>query len=492
MIRKFAVAVFALALSALAITSLPQFASNVLAQPNVGSGPTQVLPDFADLADRAGPAVVGIRTTARAGTGQSALPFPDIDENDPMFEFFRRFFPNPPQQPQPRQGPQQPAPRRDIPRGLGSGFILSPDGYIMTNAHVVRGADDITVTTSDRREFKAKVIGADTRTDVALIKVDATGLPAVRMGDPNKLRVGEWVIAIGSPFGLENTVTAGIVSAKSRDTGDFLPFIQTDVAVNPGNSGGPLINMRGEVVGINSQIFTTSGAYNGISFAIPIDEANNVQQQLRTAGRVIRGRIGVGIEAVSRDVATAVGLSKPQGAVVNNVDKDGPAQKAGVEAGDIILRFDGKPIDRASDLPRFVGGTKPGSTVNMTVYRKGNQRELPITVVELPAERLAAARGGQEAPKPAAAANVLGLAVTDIAADKLKELGLRGGVQVDGAEGLAAASGVRTGDLILQLNNADVQNTRQFNDAVAKLDTKRDVAVLVRRGEAARFVIIRR
>ena len=491
MIRKFAVALFALTLGAVAVTSLPQFAPNVSAQPTTGSGPTQVLPDFADLADRAGPAVVGVRTTARAGAGQSALPFPDIDENDPMFEFFRRFFPNPPQQPQPRQGPQQPAPRRDVPRGLGSGFILSPDGYIMTNAHVVRGADDITVTTSDRREFKAKVIGADTRTDVALLKVDATGLPAVRMGDPNKLRVGEWVIAIGSPFGLENTVTAGIVSAKSRDTGDFLPFIQTDVAVNPGNSGGPLINMRGEVVGINSQIFTTSGAFNGISFAIPIDEANNVQQQLRTSGRVIRGRIGVGIEAVSREVALAVGLSKPQGAVVNNVDKEGPAQKAGVEAGDIILRFDGKPIDRASDLPRFVGGTKPGSTVNMTVYRKGNQRELPITVVELPAERIASARG-QDAPKPTAAANVLGLAVTDIAADKLKELGLRGGVQVEGAEGLAAASGVRTGDLILQLNNADVQNTRQFSEAVAKLDAKRDVAVLVRRGEAARFVIIRR
>ena len=488
---RLAAAVFALALGALAITSIPQFTSDVSAQPNVGSAPTQVLPDFADLAERVGPAVVGVRTTARAGTGQSALPFPDIDENDPMYEFFRRFFPNPPQQPQPRQGPQQPAPRRDVPRGLGSGFILSPDGYVMTNAHVVRGADDITVTTSDRREFKAKVIGADTRTDVALLKVEATGLQAVRMGDPNKLRVGEWVIAIGSPFGLENTVTAGIVSAKSRDTGDFLPFIQTDVAVNPGNSGGPLINMRGEVVGINSQIFTTSGAYNGISFAIPIDEANNVQQQLRTSGRVIRGRIGVGIEAVSRDVATAIGLAKPQGAVVTSVDKDGPAQKAGVEAGDVILRFDGRPIERASDLPRVVGSTKPGSAVNMTVFRKGKERELPITVVELPAERVASARS-PDAAKPGAAANVLGLAVSDIPGDRLKELNLRGGVQVDAAEGLAAASGVRAGDLILQLNNVDVQNTRQFNDAVAKLDPKRDVAVLVRRADATRFVIIRR
>ncbi|HVE89481.1 MAG TPA: Do family serine endopeptidase, partial [Burkholderiaceae bacterium] len=405
---------------------------------------------------------------------------------------FRRFFPNPPQQPQPRQGPQQPAPRRDLPRGLGSGFILSPDGYVMTNAHVVRGGDDITVTTSDRREFKAKVIGADTRTDVALLKIEATGLPAVRLGDPNKLRVGEWVVAIGSPFGLENTVTAGIVSAKSRDTGDFLPFIQTDVAVNPGNSGGPLINMRGEVVGINSQIFTTSGAFNGISFAIPIDEANNVQQQLRTAGRVIRGRIGVGIEAVSREVATAIGLKGPQGAIVTSVDKDGPAQKAGVEPGDVILRFDGKAIDRASDLPRFVGGTKPGSAVNMTVYRKGNERQLPITVVELPAEtRVASARPSesQRAPSPA---NVLGLGVSNLSAERQKELGLRSGVQVDSVDGVAAASGLRAGDLILQLNNVDVQNAQQFNEAVAKLDAKRDVAVLVRRGDASRFVIIRR
>ncbi|MGH6609352.1 MAG: trypsin-like peptidase domain-containing protein, partial [Burkholderiaceae bacterium] len=331
MIRRFAIAVFALALGAGVLTTLPQLTNDVSAQPNVGSAPTQVLPDFADLADRAGPAVVGIRTTARAGGAQGALPFPDIDENDPMFEFFRRFFPNPPQQPQPRQGPQPQVPPREVPRGLGSGFILSPDGYIMTNAHVVRGADDITVTTSDRREFKAKLIGADTRTDVALIKIEATGLPAVRIGDPNKLRVGEWVIAIGSPFGLENTVTAGIVSAKSRETGEFLPFIQTDVAVNPGNSGGPLINMRGEVVGINSQIFTRTGAYSGISFAIPIDEANNVQQQLRTSGRVIRGRIGVGIEPVSREVANALGLKTVQGAVVTNVEKDSPAQKAGIE-----------------------------------------------------------------------------------------------------------------------------------------------------------------
>ncbi len=265
----------------------------VLMTPDAQAQTAQALPDFADLAEKAGPAVVNIRTTARVAPSAGALPFPDIDENDPMYEFFRRFFPNPPQQ-GPRQGPpgqgQGPGPRRDVPRGLGSGFILSADGYVLTNAHVVEGADDITVTLTDRREFKGKVIGADRRTDVALVKIEASALPTVKVGDPNRLRVGEWVVAIGSPFGLENTVTAGIVSAKARETGEFLPFIQTDVAVNPGNSGGPLLNMRGEVIGINSQIFTTSGGYNGISFAIPIDEAMNVQQQLRSSGRVIRGR----------------------------------------------------------------------------------------------------------------------------------------------------------------------------------------------------------
>jgi serine protease Do len=479
MLRKLALALFA---SLMAIT-LPLVPSS-----DVAAQATQTLPDFADLAERAGPAVVGIRTTARVGGQAGGLPFPDIDENDPMYEFFRRFFPNPPQQ-GPRQ--QQPGPRRNVPRGLGSGFIVSADGYLLTNAHVVEGADEITVTLSDRREFKAKLLGADRRTDVALLKIEATGLPVAKIGDSNKLRVGEWVIAIGSPFGLENTVTAGIVSAKGRETGEYLPFIQTDVAVNPGNSGGPLINMRGEVVGINSQIFTTSGAYAGISFAIPIDEAMNVQQQLRTSGRVIRGRIGVGIETVSRDVAEAIGLGKSVGALVNSVDKDGPAAKAGVEPGDVITRFDGKPIERSTDLPRIVGGTKPGATVPMTVFRKGSSRELKVTVAELQPDQPRAARG-QDAPKPAVPSNALGLVVSDLPADKLKELGIKGGVQVDGVDGLAAAAGIRQGDIITQLNAAEVQNARTFNDAVAKLDAKKDVAVLVRRGDASRFIVIRR
>ena len=478
MLRKFGTAILA-PLLALVLPLMPLDASGQA---------MQTLPDFADLAERAGPAVVGIRTTARIGGQQGALPFPDIDENDPMYEFFRRFFPNPPQQ-GPRQ--QQPGPRRNVPRGLGSGFIIAPDGYLLTNAHVVEGADEITVTLSDRREFKAKLLGADRRTDVALLKIEANGLPAVRIGDSNKLRVGEWVIAIGSPFGLENTVTAGIVSAKGRETGEYLPFIQTDVAVNPGNSGGPLINMRGEVIGINSQIFTTSGAFAGISFAIPIDEAMSVQQQLRTSGRVIRGRIGVGIEGVSRDVAEAIGLGKPAGALVNSVDKDGPAAKAGVEAGDVITRFDGKPIERSTDLPRIVGGTKPGSTVPMQVFRKGSQRELKVTVAELQPDQTPT-RGTREPPKPAAPTNALGLVVSDLTADKQKELGLKAGVQVDGVDGLAAAAGLRQGDVITQLNSSEVQNARQFNEAVAKLDPKKDVAVLVRRGDASRFIVIRR
>ncbi len=480
MLRRFAAALFA----PLLVLATPLLAPTAQAQA------TQVLPDFADLAERAGPAVVNIRTTARVAANAGALPFPDIDENDPMYEFFRRFFPNPPQQ-GPRQGPNQ-GPRRDVPRGLGSGFIISADGYVLTNAHVVEGADDITVTLADRREFKGKVMGADRRTDVALVKIEATGLPSIKIGDPNKVRVGEWVAAIGSPFGLENTVTAGIVSAKARETGEFLPFIQTDVAVNPGNSGGPLLNMRGEVIGINSQIFTTSGGYNGISFAIPIDEAMSVQQQLRAGGRVIRGRIGVGIEGVSREVAEAIGLgAPPRGAMVNSVEKDGPAAKAGLEPGDVILRFDGRAIERSSDLPRIVGGTKPGTNSTVTVFRKGAQRDLKVQVAEMPQDRPRNART-TETPKPAAPANALGLGVSDVSAEKMKELGINGGIQVDAVDGLAASAGLRPGDIITQMNSTDVQNARQFNEAVAKLDPKKDVAVLVRRGEASRYVIIRR
>jgi serine protease Do len=316
--------------------------------------PVMGLPDFADLVDKAGPAVVNIRTTERVRLGQGG------GGDEEMQEFLRRFFGGqmPPRGGRGgRGGPQQPQ-EEEVQRGVGSGFIISDDGYVMTNAHVVEGADEVTVTLTDRREFKAKVLGADKRSDVALLKVEARNLPSLRIGDSNRIRVGEWVIAIGSPFNLENTVTAGIISAKARDTGEYLPLIQSDVAVNPGNSGGPLINMRGEVIGINSQIATLSGAYNGISFAVPIDEVMRVADQIKKTGKVTRGRLGVQISEVTRDVAESLGLGRARGAEVAMVEPGGPAEKAGVKVGDIILKFNGKDIEKSSDLPRQVGGTR--------------------------------------------------------------------------------------------------------------------------------------
>src|SRR4249919_2658463 len=310
------------------------------------------LPDFTDLAEKQGPTVVNISTT-QTRERRASPQVPNLEEDDPLYDFFRRFVPRPP-------GPGGQGPRDFESRSLGSGFIISADGYVLTNAHVVDAADEITVSLTDKREFKARVIGADKRTDLALIKIDAAGLPAVRMGDPNRLKVGEWVVAIGSPFCFASTVTAGIVSAKGRSLPqeNFVPFIQTDVAINPGNSGGPLFNMRGEVIGVNSQIYSRTGGFMGLSFAIPIDVANDIAQQLRTSGKVTRGRIGVVIQPVTKELADGFGLARPQGALVNSVEKGGPAEKAGIEAGDVILRFDGKPIATSEDLPRIVGGTR--------------------------------------------------------------------------------------------------------------------------------------
>jgi serine protease Do len=459
------------------------------------------LPDFADLVERTGPAVVNIRTTERArANGPAAGPGPQmpegLDENDPFYEFFRRFFP-------PRQGPGPgaPGPRGrgeggEVPRGVGSGFIISADGFLLTNHHVVEGADEIYVTLTDKRELKGRLIGSDRRTDVALVKIEGTALPVLKIGDPARLRVGEWVVAIGSPFGLDNTVTAGIVSAKGRDTGDYLPFIQTDVAVNPGNSGGPLLNMRGEVVGINSQIYSRTGGFMGISFAIPIDEAMRVGEQLRTAGRVTRGRIGVGIAEVTKDVADPLGLPRAAGALVRNVEAGGPAEKGGIEVGDIILRYDGKPIERSTDLPRLVGNTKPGSKVPVTVWRKGANRDLSVTVAEMQAEQTARGPGGgrpQQSPGsgPAPTSNALGLVVTDIPEERKAQLRIKGGVLVETVEGLASRAGLRPGDVILSMNNQDVTSARQFNEAVGKLDRTKTQILLVRRGESAQFVPIR-
>ncbi|HEX6705378.1 MAG TPA: DegQ family serine endoprotease [Albitalea sp.] len=447
------------------------------------------LPDFTDLVEKVGPAVVNIRTTERVRAGRGGSP--EMDED--LLEFFRRFgvpIPGQPQNPPRRGQPQQPQPDAEPQaRGVGSGFILSNDGFVMTNAHVVDGADEVIVTLTDRREFKARIIGADKRTDVALVKIDAAGLPAVRIGDVNRLKVGEWVIAIGSPFGLANTVTAGIVSAKGRDTGDFLPFIQTDVAINPGNSGGPLINMRGEVVGINSQIYSRSGGFMGISFAIPIDEATRVSEQLRVSGRVIRGRIGVQIDQVTKEVAESIGLGKPVGALVRSVEGGGPAEKAGIEAGDIITKFDGRAIDKAGDLPRIVGGTKPGSRATLQVFRRGNYRDLSVTVAELEDEQQR--RSADTPPKPQATVSTLGMAVSELTESQKRELKVKNGVRIESADGAAARSGLREGDVILSLDNTEITSAKQFESVVAKVDKSKPVNVLVKRGDWVNYVVIR-
>ena len=454
---------------------------------------TRTLPDFTDLVDQVGPSVVNIRTVEkvaqRGGNGE-------MDEE--MQEFFRRFF-GQPLPGVPRQGPRQNRPQQpqeeERPRGVGSGFILTPDGYVMTNAHVDEDASEVLVTLPDKREFKAKIVGADKRTDVAVVKIEATGLPAVKVGDISKLRVGEWVMAIGSPFGLENTVTAGIVSAKQRDTGEYLPFIQTDVAINPGNSGGPLINMRGEVVGINSQIYSRSGGFMGISFSIPIDEAIRVSDQLRTSGRVSRGRIGVQIDQVTKDVAEAIGLGKPQGALVRGVEAGSPGEKAGVEPGDVITKFDGKPIEKPSDLPRLVGNTKPGTKSTLTVFRRGASRDLSVTIAEIepdkPGKRASDRDEPAQKPPASAAAKSLGLAVSDLTDAQKKELKVKGGVKVDAATDAAARAGLREGDIIMAVGNIEISNAREFESAVGKSDKSKALSVLFRRGDWAQYALIR-
>jgi serine protease Do len=447
------------------------------------------LPDFTDLAEKQGPTVVNISTTqARERRSSSQSPGPNLEEDDPLYDFFRRFVPRPP-------GPGGQAPRDFETRSLGSGFIISSDGYVLTNAHVVDAADEITVSLTDKREFKARVIGADKRTDLALIKIDATGLPAVRMGDPNRLRVGEWVVAIGSPFGFSSTVTAGIVSAKGRSLPqeNFVPFIQTDVAINPGNSGGPLFNMRGEVVGINSQIYSRTGGFMGLSFAIPIDVAMDVQGQLRQYGRVSRGRIGVVIQEVSKELAESFGLTKPVGALVNAVEKGGPAEKAGVEAGDIIMKFDGKSVSTSNELPRIVGGTKPGSKASIELWRKGATKEITVTVGELPEDRVAS-RSERKGRPPETAANRLGFVVVDLTAEQKRDLKIGGGVIVDEVRNSRRAD-VRTGDVITAVTSrgqtTDVRSTEQFNKVLAQLDPGTTLTLHVRRGESNLFVTVK-
>ncbi|WP_031363440.1 DegQ family serine endoprotease [Caballeronia sordidicola] len=493
------------------------------------------LPDFTTLVDKVGPSVVNIRTTTRVSSSSDlrGLP-PGMDEGD-MSEFFRRFFgiPMPGTPGSPRGGggsgggnggnggngggnggsgggdqggsdngssqgnrsaPQDSPDNQDNSEqssGVGSGFIMSADGYVMTNAHVVDDADTIYVTLTDKREFKAKLIGVDERTDVAVVKIQATSLPAITVGDSNKVRVGEWVLAIGSPFGLDNTVTAGIVSAKGRDTGDYLPFIQTDVAVNPGNSGGPLINMAGEVIGINSQIYSRTGGFMGISFAIPIDEAMRVADQLKTTGKVTRGRIAVAIGEVTKEVADSLGLPKAQGALVSSVEAGGPADKAGIQPGDIILKYNGHDVSTATDLPRMVGDTKPGTKSTITVWRKGQSRDLPITIAEMQPDKVAKTEAKKAQPPKASASNTLGIAVSEIPADQKKALKLTNGVMVDAVEGPAARAGFQKGDIILRIGDTDITSAKQFDAVAQNVDPSKMVAVLVRRGDNTQFVPLR-
>ena len=438
------------------------------AAPASVAGPSAVLPDFADLVAKQGPAVVHISTVQDMKKTAGRMPpgMPDLDELPP---FFRGF---------PMPGPQQRGPAM----GMGSGFIVSADGIVLTNAHVVADADEVTVRLTDKREFKAKVLGSDKRTDVAVLKIDAKDLPTVRIGNAESTRVGEWVVAIGAPYGLDNTVTSGIVSAKARALPgeSIVPFIQTDAAVNPGNSGGPLFNLKGEVIGINSQIFSRSGGFQGLAFAIPIDVAMNVKDQIQTTGKVSHGRLGVTIQEVNQALADNFGLPKPQGALVGSVVKGGPAAKAGIEPGDVILKFDGKEIGRSSELPSLVAQTKPGATATIEIWRDGRAKELKATVGEIEDKATVASAA------PEAAQGKLGVAVRPLTADEKKKADAPNGVVVEDVAGAAAKAGVRPGDVIVAVNNTPIRSPEQLRELIGKAG--KTVALLVQRDDARIFI----
>ena len=458
--------------------------------PAAAQGRTGLLPDFTDLYERQGPAVVSVDVTQKARKQR----FPDISEDDPFYEFFRRFGQIP------RNGPGGGQQREFETQSTGSGFIISPDGYIVTNAHVVDDASEVTVRLSDKREFVAKVIGSDARTDVSLLKVDANDLPRVAIGDPEKLRVGEWVVAIGKPFGLENTMTAGIVSAKGRDLPqeNLVPFIQTDVAINPGNSGGPLFNMKGEVVGINSLIYSRTGGYMGLAFAVPIDIAMNAVTQLRDKGRVTRGRIGVQIQEMTKETADAFGLKNGNGALVNSVEKDGPAAKAGLQSGDIILKVEGRDVHSSNELPRIITAIRPGTKVNLTVWRKGTSKEVPVVVAEMKEDSASSStprRGGKEAPKEKAKPNKMGLVLSDLTDEQRKAIDLAsGGVLVEDVVGVVRGN-VQPGDIILAIiqhgTPVDAKSASQVNDYLAKLDKNASVTFQMRRGDQTFYTTLK-
>ena len=435
------------------------------------------LPDFTELVEKQGPAVVNISTTQGGARNPLAQQMPNVPEDDPFFEFFRRFAPNTPGQPREFQS-----------QSLGSGFVISADGYIMTNAHVVASADEITVRLTDKREFKAKVIGSDRRTDVALIKIEASGLPVVKFGDPAKLKVGEWVVAIGSPFGFDNTVTKGIVSAKGRSLPqeNFVPFIQTDVAVNPGNSGGPLFNMRGEVVGINSQIYSRTGGYMGLSFAIPIEVAMKVKDDLQKYGKVSRGRLGVNVQPLTKELAESFGMSSAQGALVSAVEPNSAAARAGIEAGDVVVAVNETAIEQPADLVRAVGETRPGSSIALKVWRQGKLRELTAKVGEAPSEKTAAIEeSGSASPK-------LGLTVRPLSGEERQQLGGRGGLLVEDVEGPAAAAGLARGDVILSINGRAVTSADDSIRTLEQITSGRIARLIVWRAGSEQLVTMRK
>ena len=444
-----------------------------IAAPVVLAPSTQALPDFASIVAQNGAAVVNISVS---GTRRTSSNGPQIDPSSPFYEFFRQF--------QGQGHGQGHQPSETPVQGQGSGFIISADGIVLTNAHVVAEAKEVTVKLTDRREFTAKVVGLDKATDVAVLKIEGKNLPTVKLGDSRKSRVGEWVLAIGSPFGLENTVTAGIISSKSRSLpGDgYVPFIQTDVAINPGNSGGPLFNLAGEVIGINSQIYSRSGGYQGLSFAIPIETARRVEEQLLSTGKVSRGRLGVGIQELNSSLADSFGLDKVQGALVNSVEKGSPADKAGVKAGDVILKLNGNAIAASYELPALVSEIKPGAQAILEVWRDGKARNLDVTVGEFPSAGVATAA-------PAARAEGrLGLAVRPLTAEEKKQTEVSNGLVVENVSGPAARAGIEAGDVILRANGTEIANAEALRAQVAKAGKR--VALLVQRGEQRMFVSV--
>jgi serine protease Do len=447
-------------------------AGAVSTDPSSASAPrtTVALPDFSSIVAQYGPAVVNVRVSGmmRTGAHESRLPNPGLDPDDPFSQFFRQF--------------QQQSPDETPMHGIGSGFIVSPDGIILTNAHVVENADEVTVKLTDKREFQAKVLGKDKATDIAVLKIDAHNLPVVKIGDANRERVGEWAVAIGAPFGFENTATAGIISAKARSLPNqgYVQFIQTDVPVNPGNSGGPLFDLDGEVIGINSQIYSGSGGYQGVSFAIPINLAMQVEQQLVKNGKVERGQLGVTIQSVDQSLAQSFGLKDAQGALISSVTPGGAGDKAGLQSGDVILKFNGQDVADAGELPPMVGSVAPGDTVHLGVWRKGAERDISVKLGDANAGHAVATAATEEGKAR------LGLSVRPLTSDERSQVNVPGGLVVESVSGPAAKAGIEPGDIVLAFNGDPVSSVSQLRDDVSKAG--HHIALLIQHNDARVFV----